>query len=85
LAATSGRGAVDYFVNQIKSQFGAQDLTSLARIVVVDPQDAAVQALNSAVQTEHGGVEIRDSNFFGLPIKHAFIITSRQPPAPAVA
>jgi hypothetical protein len=79
------RGAVDYFVNQIKTQLGEQDLTSLARIVVVDPQDTAVQALNRAVQIEHGGVEIRDSNFFGLPVKHAFIITSKRPPAPAAA
>jgi hypothetical protein len=37
------------------------------------------------VQIEHGGVEVRDSNFFGLPVKHAFIITSKRPPAPAVA
>jgi hypothetical protein len=79
------RDAVDYFVNQIKSQLGEQDLTSLSRIVVVDPDDTAVQALNQAVQIEHGGVEVRDSNFFGLPVKHAFIITSKRPPAPAVA
>src|SRR5437667_8633201 len=77
------REAVEYFVNQIKSRLGEQDLTSLARIVVVDPQDAAVQALNRAVQIEHGGVEVRDSSFFGLPVKHAFIITSKRPPAPA--
>src|SRR5437667_11678563 len=50
--------AVDYFVNQIKSQLGAENLTRLARIVVVDPHDAAVQALNGAVQIEHGGVEV---------------------------
>lgn len=79
------RGVVDYFVTQIKSQLGAQDLTSLARIVVVDPDDAAVQALNRTVQIEHGGVEVRDSILFGLPIKHAFIITSKRPPTPAAA
>jgi hypothetical protein len=78
-------GAVDYFVEEIKSQLGAPDLTSLARIVVLDPEDAAVQALNRAVQIEHGGVEIRDSSFFGLPVRHAFIITSRRPSAPAAA
>ena len=82
---TNKREAVDYFVEQIKSRLGEQDLTSLARIVVVDPEDAAVQSLNRAVQIEHGGVEVRDSNFFGLPIKHAFIITSKRPPAPAAA
>lgn len=79
------RSAVDYFVEQIKSRLGAQDLTWLARIVVVDPLDAAVQALNRAIQIEHGEVEVRDSTFFGMPVKHAFIITSMRPPAPAAA
>jgi hypothetical protein len=79
------RGTVEYLVDQIKSHLGAQDLTSLARIVVVDPEDTAVQALNRAVHIEHGGVEVRDTDFFGLPVKHAFIITSKRPPAPAVA
>ena len=57
------RRAVDYFVEQIKARLGAQDLTWLARIVVVDPL----------------------STFLGMPVKHAFIITSRRPPAPAAA
>ena len=77
--------AVNYFVTEIKSRLGEPGLTSLSRIVVVDPQDAAVQAINRAIQIEHGTVEVRDSNFFGLPIKHAYIITSKRPPAPAAA
>lgn len=77
--------AVDYFVGEIKSQLGVESLTSVARIIVVDPYDTAVQALNRAVEVEHGGMEIRDSDFFGLPVKHAFIITSKRAPAPAAA
>ena len=38
------QSAVNYFVSQIKSSLGEQGLTNLSRIVVVDPQDAAVQA-----------------------------------------
>ena len=79
------RGTVNYFVTQIKSRLGEPGLTSLSRIVVVDPQDVAVQAINRAIQIEHGTVEVRDSDFFGLPIKHAYIITSKRPPAPATA
>lgn len=75
--------AVDYLIAQIKSRLGNQDLTNLSRIIVVDPQDAGVQNLNRAIQTEHGTIEVRDSNFFGLPVKHAYIITSKRPPAPA--
>jgi hypothetical protein len=79
------KDVVDYFINQIKLQLGDQSLTNLSRIVVVDPQDAPVKALNRAIHIEHGGVEVRDSDFFGLPVKHAFIITSKQPSAPAPA
>lgn len=79
------RKAVDYFVGEIKSRLGDQDLIRLARIVVVDPDEAAIRALNRSIDIEHGGVEVRDSTFFGLPIKHAYIITSKQRPAPAAA
>jgi hypothetical protein len=79
------RAAVDHLVNQIKVQLGQKDLTSLARIVVVDPQDGAVKAFNGLVDIEHGGVEVRDSNLFGLPVKHACIITSKRQPTPAAA
>ena len=79
------QSAVNYLIGQIKSRLGEQGLPSLARIVVIDPQDAAVQALNREIQIEHGSVEVRDRNFFGLPVKHAYIITSKRPPTPAAA
>jgi len=75
------KGALDFFVNRIQSQLGAPALTDLSRIVFVDPQDVAVQNLNRAIHVEHGAVEVKDSNFFGLPIKHAYIITSKRPNA----
>src|SRR2546427_13287833 len=84
-AGEDKRSVVDYFVGQIKSKLGEQGLTSLSRIVVIDPQDAAVQALNRTIQIEHGRVEVRDSTFFGLTVKHAYIITSQRPQAPAAA
>ena len=76
------QGVVDYLVGEIRSRMGTQALTDLSRIVVVDPNDAAVQALNRAIRIEHGGVEVKDINFFCLQVKHAFIITSKQPSAP---
>src|SRR5207245_10090210 len=84
-AGENKRSVVDYFVGQIKSRLGEQGLTSLSRIVVIDPQDAAVQALKHTIQIEHGRVEVRDSTFFGLTVKHAYIITSQRPQAPAAA
>lgn len=75
--------AVSYLVDQIKSRLGEENLTMLSRIVPIGSDDPAVQRLNRTISTEHGSVEVRDSNFFGLPIKHAYIITSKRPPAAA--
>lgn len=69
--------AVAYFVQQISEQLGKQDLTNLTRIVVADPRDEEVAAINRSIQVEHGEVEFRDRSFFGLPVKHAVIITSK--------
>lgn len=74
---------VSYLVGQIRSRLGKEYLTYLSRIVPVDPDAVAVRDLNRAIQVEHGNVEVRDSTFFGLAIKHAHIITSKRPPAPA--
>ena len=76
---------VDYSVSQIKSRLGAHVLMYLSQIVVINPQDPAVQALNRAMPIEHGRVEVRDSDFFGQTVKHAYIITSQRPQAPAAA
>ena len=82
-ASADQKGALDYLVNRIKSDLGPAALTQLSRIVFIDPMDVSVRALNQATHVEHGSVEVRDSNFFGLPIKHAFIITSKEPSAAA--
>ncbi len=75
------QAALQFFIKRIQSQLGAPILTDLSRIVFVDPQDPSVQNLNRAIHVEHGVVEVKDSDFFGLPIKHAYIITSKRPKA----
>jgi hypothetical protein len=83
-ASADKKSALDYLINKIKADLGPDDLTQLSRIVFIDPKDISVQNLNRAIHVEHGEVEVRDTNFFGLPITHAFIITSKRP-SPAVA
>jgi hypothetical protein len=73
------KAALQYLVGRIKSDLGPGHLTQLSRIVFVDPENAAVQNLNRNIQVEHGSVEVRDVDFFGLPIKQGFIITSKMP------
>ena len=81
--STNKRGeAVDYLVDEIKLHLGPLDLVNLSRIVLVNPNDPPAQALAKAFHVEHGMVEVRDSNLFGLQVKHAYIITSKTPEAP---
>ena len=80
-AVADQKSALDYVIAKIKSELGPDYLTLLSRIIFVDPTDVAVQNLNKAINVEHGAVEVRDSNFFGLAIKHAYIITSKRPAA----
>jgi hypothetical protein len=79
------RAAVDYFVSQIKSRLGEQEILALSRIIVADPGNAALQALTREIEVEHGRVEVRDTDFFGQSVKHAYFITSKQPATPAAA
>jgi hypothetical protein len=75
------KAALNYLVERIKTDLGSSELIKLSRIVFVDPDDVAVRNINSEISVEHGSVELRDRTFFGLPIKHAFIFTSKRPEA----
>ncbi|HXI14536.1 MAG TPA: hypothetical protein VNM92_18115 [Thermoanaerobaculia bacterium] len=67
-----------YFVVELKQHVPPEQLVSLSRVVVLDPSDEAVRAINSAFHVEHGRMEVTNSNVFGLPIKHGLIFTSQR-------
>jgi hypothetical protein len=69
--------ALSEISKRIQDTFAAEDLSFLSRVVLVDLANPAVEAINKAVRVQHGRAEIRDSNFFGLQIKHAYIISSQ--------
>jgi hypothetical protein len=72
------KGALNYLAGRIQSLLTPMELLSLSRIILVDVDNPALEAINRAIAVEHGAAEIRDSNFFGLQIKHAYIITSKK-------
>lgn len=78
---TNDKKTLGYLAKRIRSHLKPQELLTLSRIVVLNPPDPAVSAIQSAFKIEHGSVEVRNSNFFGLLIKHAFIITSKKVPS----
>jgi hypothetical protein len=66
-----------YFVVELKHHLRPDQLVELSRVVVLDPSDDAVRALNSAFHVEHGRMEVKDNEVFGLPIKQGVIFTSK--------
>ena len=71
--------ALKYIAKNIQDTLSQDELLSLSRIVIIDESNPALKAFHRAMQVEHTMAEIRDSNFFGLQIKHAYLITSKGP------
>lgn len=73
------KAALQYLAKQVQKRFQPSEAETLSRIVLVDQENPALGAINRAIRVEHGTAEVQDSNFFGLSIEHAFVITSKGP------
>jgi len=73
---SNNKKSFDYLAKELKYNLTNQELLLISRIVVMDEGNPGLEAINRAFHVEHGLVDVRDSNFFGLQIKHAYIITS---------
>ncbi len=74
---TNNGQALRYLAQKIQTSFTENELVQISRIVIIEEDNPSLPALQQAVSVEHGSAEIKDSIFFGLQIKHAFLITSR--------
>lgn len=68
----------NYIVGVVQKGLSKEELMKLSRIVMIDEKNPALEAVQRVMHVEHGITEIKDSVFFGLPIKHAYLITSRR-------
>jgi len=73
---TDKEAALRLISAKVRRVLSPTELLAVSRIVLVEPASPAVAAINSAFRVEHSTVEVRDSNFFGLAIKHAHIFAS---------
>ncbi len=73
---SNNKESFNYLARELKSSITNQELLLISRIVVLDEGNPGLEAINRAFHVEHGLAEVRDSIFFGLQIKHAYIITS---------
>jgi hypothetical protein len=70
--------ALSEITQRLQATFSPEELSLLSRVVFVELANPAVEAVNQAVRIQHGTAEVRESNFFGLQIKHAYIISSER-------
>ena len=77
-ARADKKASINIIIKEIRKVLTDQDLLMLSRIIILDKDDAALKALHQAMRVEHGLSEILDSNFLGLAIKHAYLITSQR-------
>jgi len=67
----------EYIADKIKESLSTEEILKLSRIVIVENDKPALDPELSAINIEHGIREMFHRDFFGLEIRHAFIITSR--------
>ncbi len=77
-ARANKKDSIQVTIEEVRKELSNQELLMISRIIVLDKNDAVLKSIHQAVQVEHGLAEISDSNFFGLSIKHAYLITSQR-------
>ena len=78
----NNREILEYLVNHLRARLDTQELLSLSMIVLLEKGNPVLEAIRKAIKVKHGMAEVRDSISFGVPIKHAYIITSAREPSP---
>ena len=78
----NNRESLEYLVNQLRARLDTQELLSLSMIVLLEKGNPVLEAIHKAIKVRHGIAEVRDSISFGVPIKHAYIITSAREHSP---
>lgn len=68
--------AIRLIAGRITKALTKEELVKLSRIVIIERDNPALEAINRAIDVKGGMAEISNSNFFGMQIKHAYIITS---------
>lgn len=72
------QSALAQVAKRIQAEFRPNELLELSRIVFIDLNNPDLEAINAAIKVEHGAAEVQDQDFFGLSIRHAFIVTSQR-------
>lgn len=66
----------DSFIKQIRDKLSLDEFLMLSRIVLLEPDNPVLKALQRMINVQHGMCEIRDSSINSIVVKHAYVITS---------
>jgi hypothetical protein len=77
-ARNDKKAALTEIIQEIQCVLTQTEQLMLSRLIILEKDDTALKAFHGAMHVEHGLAEISDSNFFGLAIKHAYLITSKR-------
>ncbi len=69
--------ALQYLGKKLQQELTTNELMQLSHIAIIDQNNPGLPLVTQTVKVEHGLVEMRDQEFFGHSIKHAYIITSQ--------
>lgn len=73
------REALLFIAQHLQTAFQPEELTQLSRIVLVELDNPALQAITQNLDVTRAVIDVNESNLFGLQIKQAVIITSHNP------
>jgi hypothetical protein len=77
-ARADKKASINTIIKEIRKVLSDHELLMLSRIIILDKDEEVVKAIHQAMKVEHGLAEITDTIFFGLSIKHAYLITSQK-------
>jgi len=67
---------ISYLAKQLRARLDIQELLTISRLAFIGEHTPGLQPILQAVHIQHGCVEMGSSNYFGLDIKHAYVITA---------
>ena len=73
--------ALGEFVKKMSDAFGQDDVTSFSRIVTLNHDDPALQAILTEAGPVKKLLEKQGRSLFGLPVEHAVILRANHPKA----
>ena len=72
------RKSMRLITKKLRDQLSKNELINVSRVVIISEDNPGFDDFSQAIDSEDEVTEVKNTIFFGLPIKHAFVITSKR-------